>query len=57
MKILAIITTGRDKVAYGAPIFYAEDQVEQDELSLLLCRIFGAAVHDLQNGVRVIVKH
>ncbi|HHU61303.1 MAG: hypothetical protein QM401_11985 [Bacillota bacterium] len=57
MRILAIITLGRDKVASGVPIFYAKDQEEQDNLCLLLSRILGAAVHDLQNGVKVIVKH
>lgn len=56
--ILAIITTDAFKVAEaGCPIFYALDQQEQENTSLLLARILGGLVHDLENGVYIIVRH
>lgn len=57
MQILAIVTADSTKVSGGTPIFYAEDQEGVTKLLELLKAILGAAVHDLQNGVYVIVKH
>ncbi|HHU93023.1 MAG TPA: hypothetical protein GXZ20_07835 [Halanaerobiaceae bacterium] len=58
-NILAIITTKklRDKVAGGAPIFFADNEEEVEELSSLLARITLAMVHDLENGIKIIVRH
>lgn len=56
-RVLAVCTMDKVKVGGGAPIFYASDQDELSELALLLSRVFGAAVHDLHNGVFIIVKH
>ncbi|NLL47013.1 MAG: hypothetical protein GX249_00360 [Firmicutes bacterium] len=56
-RVLAVCTMDKAKVGGGAPIFYASDQDELSELALLLSRVFGAAVHDLHNGVFIIVKH
>jgi len=56
-KILAVIALDQAKVGGGAPIFYASDQGELEELAVLISRIFGAAVHDLHNDVYIIVKH
>ena len=56
--ILAIITISRDLVGGGgAPIFYAADQDEQSKISLYLAKILNGMVHDLGNGVYVIIKH
>ncbi len=57
MEILAVITDNVDKVGGGAPIFYAKDKEDMSKLALLLSRCLGAAVHDLQNDVLVIIKH
>ncbi len=57
-SILAVITVNRDSVGGGgAPIFYAMDQDEQSKISLYLARILNGMVHDLGNGVYIIVKH
>ncbi|NLJ84554.1 MAG: hypothetical protein GX336_06570 [Halanaerobiaceae bacterium] len=58
-NILAIITTKnmRDKVGGGIPIFYADTQEEMEEISSLLARITLAMVHDLENGIKIIVRH
>lgn len=57
-QILAIVTIDAFKVAEGGiPVFYAMNQEEQEKVSLLLARILGGLVHDLENGVYIIVRH
>lgn len=56
--ILAIITTDMTKVqGGGCPVFYAGDDGEREKISLLLARVLGGVVHDLENGVYFICKH
>lgn len=55
--VLAIITTDRELVGGGAPIFYARNPEEQVQVASTLGRILDAMVHDLKNGVLVVVKH
>jgi len=55
--ILAVVATDHTQVGGGAPIFYARSEEEKNEVALLIAKILGAAVHDLQNGVLVIVQH
>lgn len=56
--LLAIVTSKRDAVGGGGtPIFYAKDEEEQARLALYLARIVDGMVHDLGNGVYIIVKH
>ncbi len=55
--ILAIIVADPDKVRGSCPIFLAANPEEQQRISLLLARILGGIVHDLENGVYIIVKH
>lgn len=55
--ILAIITMNKEIVGGGAPIFFAENEEDQHRLVLYLSRIMKAMVHDLENGVYVLVRH
>ena len=55
--ILAAVCQQRDKVGGACPVFFAADPEEQRQTSLLLARISGGVVHDLENGVYIIVKH
>lgn len=55
--ILAVIATDLDKVRGSCPLFLASNSEEQQRISLLLARILGGVVHDLENGVYIIVKH
>ncbi len=57
MDILAVICTDHSRVGGGAPIFYAQNDEEAAELAVLISNIFGAAAHDLTNGVLIIVQH
>ncbi|BAF59794.1 MAG: hypothetical protein HPY89_11555 [Pelotomaculum sp.] len=56
-KILAVITLNMDKVSGGAPIFFARDEAEQDKIALYMSKILDAMVHDLGNGIYIVVKH
>lgn len=56
--ILAIVTTDPKKVLPGGcPVILAADQEEQEKTSLLLARILGGIVHDLENGLYFICRH
>lgn len=56
--ILAIVTIDPERVGgSGCPIFLAEDEKEQERLSLYLARILGGVVHDLGNGVYFVCRH
>mgnify|MGYP000853806217 FL=1 len=57
--ILAIVTVRRELVLEGGstPVFYAPDRAEQDRISILLSKILLGMVHDLENGVCLIVSH
>lgn len=56
--VLAIVAQQRDKVGgCGTPIFYAENQEEQDKIATYLARITSGVIHDLENGVYIIVRH
>ncbi len=58
-NILAIITRKENykKVAGGTPIFFTDDEEELERVSTLLARLTLGMVHDLENGVKIIIKH
>ncbi|MCR4418976.1 MAG: hypothetical protein QHH27_02185 [Clostridia bacterium] len=59
-RILAVVVleAQRHRVAAGgAPVFVAPDAGEQNRMALALSRILDGMVHDLENGVYVIVRH
>ncbi|MDD3838951.1 MAG: hypothetical protein PHP06_00055 [Clostridia bacterium] len=57
-SIVAVVTTHPDKVgAGGVPCFYAKDEEEMEKIAMYLTRITYGMVHDLENGVYIIVKH
>ena len=56
-KIMAVITSNREAVAGGAPIFITSGQEEQKELAFRLEKILDCSVHDLQNGMYIVVDH
>lgn len=57
--VLALLTTreNKEKFAGGAPHFIVEDEEELEQVGMLLARLTLGMVHDLGNGVRVIIKH
>lgn len=56
--ILAIITAKPEKVfGGGAPVFVSQTGEEQDMIAATLARITGGVIHDLENGVYLLVRH
>ncbi len=56
--IIAIVTHNPEKVQTGfAPVFFSQDDADSERLALLLAKITDGMVHNLENGVFVIVKH
>ena len=59
-EIVAIITEYDNKKMVGGggvPFFYTKNEEETEELSMILARINLGMVHDLDNGVKVIIRH
>lgn len=55
--ILAIITTSRDQVGGGAPIFYCQSEEEQQQVAFTLERCLDATIHEITPSVLILVKH
>lgn len=55
--ILAAVTLDKELVAGGVPIFLARDEEERERISMYLGRSLEGVVHDLENGVYIVVKH
>ena len=55
--ILAAITLDPELVREGTPIFLARSREEQERIAIYLSRILPGGVHDLENGVMIIVRH
>ncbi len=56
--ILAVIALDPARVSGGgAPVFHAVNKEEQDKIALYLARITEGVVHDLENGIYILVKH
>jgi hypothetical protein len=55
-QVFCVVTTDPGRVlAGGAPVFVAQDEEEQARIAMWLSRITNATVHDLHNGVFVLV--
>ncbi len=55
--ILAAVTLEPGKVAGSIPTFLVNEREEQQKIAQYLGRILEGVVHDLENGVLIIVKH
>lgn len=58
--ILATIALNEAKGKFmggGVPVFLVENKEEQEKLALLLSRILKGMVHDLENGIYIIIRH
>ncbi len=54
--ILAAVTDDLSRVS-GVPAFVAKDDDSRQKKALYLSRILQGAVHDLGDGVLIVVKH
>ncbi|HHV93527.1 MAG TPA: hypothetical protein GXX47_03185 [Firmicutes bacterium] len=56
-SILAVIAEDKTVAGGGAPIFYVSSPEEKERLARYISRITQGMVHDLTNGVYIIVRH
>lgn len=59
VQILAIVTYQEfeRKIKSGVPTFLLANKEEIEEVAILLARILAGMVHDLKNGIYIIVRH
>lgn len=55
--IAAVIVRDPAQAWGGSPVFFARTEEEQNNVALLLGRILDGMVHDLENGVLIVVRH
>ncbi len=55
--ILAIITTSKDQVGGGTPIFYCQSAEEQQQIAFTLERCLDATIHQITPLTMILVKH
>lgn len=56
-ELLAVVTINKDAVGGDIPLFFADTQDEQAIIAGTISQILKAMVHDIGNGVYIIVKH
>jgi cell wall assembly regulator SMI1 len=56
-QIVAVVTTERDKVGGGAPIFIVNDEEERQKVAFSLEKMLDAIAQDLKNGTMILVRH
>ena len=56
-ELLAVVTINKEAVGGDIPIFFASTEDEQVRVAGVLSNILKAMVHDVGNGVFIIVKH
>lgn len=54
---MAVVTIDDTYVGGDVPIFFAKTPEEQARIAQTLARVLRSMVHDLGNGVYIIVKH
>jgi hypothetical protein len=56
-ELMAVVTIDDTYVGGDVPIFFAKTQEEQVQIAQTLAKVLRSMVHDLGNGVYIIVKH
>lgn len=55
---MIVLKNSKDNVNNGSiPTFYTDTEEEREKIAMYLSRITKGMVHDLENGVYIIVKH
>lgn len=55
--VLAVLTTDRQRVGGGAPIFYARNEEELQRMALYFSRFTQASAHEVAPGTLLIMRH
>lgn len=56
-NIVALVSLNKNVSSATAPIFFVDSEEKQEETALLIAKITMGMVHDLRNGVYVVVRH
>ncbi len=56
-ELMAVVTRNKEAIGGDIPIFFADTEEEQDKIASIIAQILKAMVHDIGNGVYIIVKH
>lgn len=56
-ELLAVVTINKEAVGGDIPIFYASNPEDQAKIANSLSRILKAMVHDIGDGIFVLVRH
>lgn len=56
-ELLAVVTRNKEAVGGDIPIFFADTEEEQEMVANILSQVLKAMVHDVGNGVYILVKH
>jgi hypothetical protein len=54
-KIVALVTTLKEEVAGGAPIFIVQDRMELERRAFLLEKLLDCAAHELSDTLFLLV--
>ncbi len=57
IKAVIVLDEMKNKVTGGPPIFIVDNQDELNKISSMLARLMLGMVHDLGNGIHIIIKH
>ncbi|RAT95108.1 hypothetical protein [Brevibacillus sp. Leaf182] len=55
--ILAVITTNKDRIAGGVPIFIESTTEKMQQTAFTLEKILDAMVHEVSDDTLIIVRH
>ncbi len=56
-QLMAVVTRNKEAISGDVAIFHAADEQEQAKIATTLAKVLKAMVHDIGNGVYIIVKH
>jgi hypothetical protein len=56
-KIVAVVSSQKENIAGGAPIFIADSKEACEKIAFSLEKIIDASAHLLPNGVMILVDH
>jgi len=56
-ELLAVVTVNKEAVGGDVPIFFANTEEEQVKTASTIAQVLKGMVHDVGNGVYIIVKH
>jgi len=52
-----VLQEKKENISGEIPTFLVQDKSEQERVCMLLAKILKAMIHDLENGIYLIVKH